>query len=83
MALNANEINYLISELDFNDTFIQDIVEHDFHSFTMCLFSKQEKAWLLYVEIGTPYQRICKTNRIRKKSNKQKKPIQNVSFVNL
>ena len=44
MALNANEINYLISELDFNDTFIQDIVEHDFHSFTMCLFSKQEKA---------------------------------------
>lgn len=73
MALNANEINYLISELDFNDTFIQDIVEHDFHSFTMCLFSKQEKAWLLYVEIGTPYQRICKTNRIRKKSTKMQR----------
>ena len=73
MALNANEIALLISELDFSDTFIQDIVEHDFHSFTMCLFSKKEKAWLLYVEIGTIYQRICKTDKIRKKSTKMQR----------
>ena len=73
MALNANEVKLLISELDFNDTFIQDIVEHDFHSFTMCLFSKKEKAWLFYVEIGTVYQRICKTDKIRKKSNKMQR----------
>lgn len=73
MALNANEIALLLSELDFSDTFIQDIVEHDFHSFTMCLFSKKEKAWLFYVEIGTVYQRICKTDKIRKKSNKMQR----------
>ena len=73
MALNANEIALLLSELDFSDTFIQDIVEHDFHSFTMCLFSKKEKAWLFYIEIGTVYQRICKTDKIRKKSNKMQR----------
>ncbi len=73
MALNASEIALLMSELSFEDTFIQDITEHDFHSFTLSLFSRKEKAWLLYIEVGTPYQRICRTDRIRKKSKKMQR----------
>ena len=44
MTLNSSEIALLMSELSFEDTFIQDVTEHDIHSFTRSLFSRKEKA---------------------------------------
>ncbi|MGN0906581.1 MAG: NFACT RNA binding domain-containing protein [Bullifex sp.] len=73
MALNASETELIMSELTFEDTFIQDVTEHDIHSFTLSLFGKKEKAWLFYIEVGTPYMRICKTERMRKKSGKMQR----------
>ena len=76
MAINANEMTLLLSELPFTDSVIQDVSGHDFHSFTLSLFSKSEKAYLLYVEVGTPTQRFCKTNIMRKKEKKMQRFIQ-------
>ncbi len=73
MTLNSSEIALLMSELSFEDTFIQDVTEHDIHSFTLSLFSRKEKAWLLYIEVGTPFMRICRTDRMRKKSAKMQR----------
>ncbi|MCR5732872.1 MAG: NFACT RNA binding domain-containing protein [Sphaerochaetaceae bacterium] len=70
MSINANEMALLLSELSFEDTFIQSVTEHDFKSLTFSLFSKQEKAWLLYFELGTSTSRFCKTDRMRKKAQK-------------
>lgn len=70
MSINANEIALLLSELSFKDTFIQSVTEHDFKSLTFSLFSKTEKAWLLYVELGSNTSRFCRTDRMRKKAQK-------------
>ena len=68
--LNWKEVHLLLSELPLVDSYIQKVTEHDFHSFTLSLFHKDEKAWLLYVESGTRDARFCRTDRIRKKSEK-------------
>lgn len=68
--LNSNEIRLLLSELPLEGSFIQKVTEHDFHSFTLSLFHREEKAWLLYVETGTKYQHFCRTELMRKKSPK-------------
>ena len=68
--LNSNEIRLLLSELSLKDSFIQKVSEHDYHSFTFSMFSKEEKAFLLYFEIGTRTQHFCRTGIMRKKSDK-------------
>ena len=68
--LNSNEIRLLLSELNLEGSFIQKVSEHDYHSFTFSLFSKEEKAFLLYFEIGTRTQHFCRTGIMRKKSDK-------------
>lgn len=70
MAINANEMALLLSELPLKDSVIQAVTEHNIHSFTLSLFSRSEKAWLLYVEIGTPSQHFCRTGIMRKKAAK-------------
>ena len=68
--LNSNEIRLLLSELDLEGSFIQKVTEHDYHSFTLSMFSKREKAFLLYFETGTRNQHFCRTGIMRKKSAK-------------
>ena len=68
--LNWREVHLLLSELPLVDSYIQKVTEHDFHSFTLSLFHREEKAWLLYVESGTKDARFCRTDRIRRKSDK-------------
>ncbi len=70
MSINANEMALLLSELSFEDTYIQSVTEHDFKSLTFSLFSRTEKAWMLYVELGTSTSRFCRTDRMRKKAPK-------------
>lgn len=66
--LNSNEIRLLLSELPLEGSFIQKITEHDWHSFTFHMFSRTEKAWLMYVEIANADQHFCRTGTVRKKS---------------
>jgi len=73
MALNYKEMGLLLRELPLSESFIQGVTEHDIHSFTLSLFSKSEKAWLLYVEVGTPFQRFSRTGIMRKKSAKMQR----------
>ncbi len=68
--LNSNEIRLLLSELDLEGSFIQKVTEHDYHSFTLSMFSKREKAFLLYFETGTRNQHFCRTGIMRRKSAK-------------
>lgn len=68
--LNSNEIRKLLEELPLEGSFIQKVTEHDYHSFTFSLFSKSEKAWLMYFEIGTSSQHFCRTSVMRKKSGR-------------
>ena len=67
MGLNWKELEKILSELPLEDSYIQKITEHSISSFTFSLFSRTEKAWLLYIEVSTPYARVCRTDRIRKK----------------
>lgn len=71
MALNCNEIKLLVSELPLQDSVLQAITEHDFHSFTLSLFHKVEKAWFLYVELGSQESYLCRTDRIIKAKAKK------------
>ncbi len=71
--LNSNEIRKLLSEINFTDAFIQKVNEHSYHSFTFSLFSKTEKAFQVYFEIGTVNQHFCKTEVMRKKSGKSQR----------
>lgn len=67
--LNHREVGLLLSELPLKGSYIQKITEHDYHSFTLSLFEKDEKAWLLYVEIATSCSHFCRTDRMRRKSS--------------
>lgn len=67
--LNHREVGLLLSELPLKGSYIQKITEHDYHSFTLSLFEKDEKAWLLYVEIATSSSHFCRTDRMRRKSS--------------
>ena len=68
MSLNWKELELLLSELPLEGSYIQKITEHAIHSFTFSMYSKSEKAWLLYFEIATPSSRVVRTDRMRKKS---------------
>ncbi len=70
MSINSNELALLLSEMPLKDSFIQSVTEHDFHSLTFSLFSKSAKAWMLYIEVGTPLMRVCSTGIMRKKAAK-------------
>ena len=68
MSLNWRELELLLSELPLEGSWIQKITEHDVHSFTFSMYSRQERAWLLYFEVATPSSRVCRTGIMRKKS---------------
>lgn len=68
MSINWKELELILSELPLNDSYIQKITEHSWNAFTLSLFSREEKAWLLYFEIGTPHSRVNRTNHIRQKN---------------
>ena len=67
MSLNWKELELILSELPLEGSYIQKITEHSVSSFTFSMFSKTEKAWLLYAEVATPYARVCRTGIVRKK----------------
>ena len=67
MSLNWKELELILSELPLEGSYIQKITEHGVASFTFSMFSRTEKAWLLYIEVSSPYARICRTDHIRKK----------------
>lgn len=73
MCINWKELELILSELPLENSYIQKITEHDFHSFTLHMFSKEEKSWLLYIEIATKNTRVCKTDKIREKSKKSQR----------
>ena len=67
MSLNWKETEKLLSELPLEGSYIQKITEHSVNAYTFSMFSKTEKAWLLYVEVSTPYARFCRTGIMRAK----------------
>lgn len=67
MSLNWKELELILSELPLEGSYIQKTTEHTISSFTFSMFSRTEKAWLLYVEVSTPYSRVCRTGIMRKK----------------
>ena len=66
MSLNNKEISLLLDELNLENSYIQEIVEHEYNSFTFKMYSKS--AYYVYFEIASQNQRFCKTNIIRKKT---------------
>lgn len=71
MVLNCNEIKKLISELPLTGSVIQEIREHDFKSFTLSLFHKEEKAWYLYVEVKSSDSHLYRCDKyIKPKASK-------------
>ena len=67
-GINWKELELLLSEMPLVGSYIQRITEHDVHSFTLHFFSKEEKAWMMYTEISSSHSRVCRTEKIRKKS---------------
>ncbi len=68
MSLNWKEVELILSELPLVDSYIQKVTEHDVHSLTLSMFSKEEKAWLLYLEISTAHSRVNRTNVMKAKA---------------
>ncbi len=66
--LNWKELELILSELSLKGSFIQKTTEHSTHAFTLSLYNNDEKAWLMYFEIGTKESRVNRTNRIREKT---------------
>lgn len=66
--INWRELELLLSELPLENSYIQKVTEHSVHSFTLSMFSREEKAWLLYFEIATPDAVVCRTEKMRKKA---------------
>ena len=73
MSINWKELEKILSELPLTNSYIQKVTEHSYNSFTLSMFSKEEKAWLLYIEIGSQHSRICKTDHIREKSKQSQR----------
>lgn len=68
MSINWKELELILSELPLRDSYIQKITEHSWNAFTLSMFSREEKAWLLYFEIGTAHSRVNRTDHIRVKN---------------
>ncbi len=68
MAINWKELEKILSELPLEGSYIQDITEHDYHSFTLSLFEKERKAYYVYTEVATAHSRFCGTKIMRPKS---------------
>ena len=66
--INWKELELLLSELPLENSYIQKVTEHSVHSFTLSMYSREEKAWLLYFEIATPDSIVCRTGHMRKKA---------------
>lgn len=71
--LNYKEVELLLSEIPFQDSYIQDIRESDYHSFTISFFNRTEKAFNVYFEIATPTSHFSMTEKSRKKSAKMQR----------
>ncbi len=68
--LNYKEVDLLLGEIPFLNSYIQQIRESDYHSFTLTLFNKDEKAFNVYFEIASENSHFCMTQKLRKKSEK-------------
>ena len=64
--INWKELELLLSELPLENSYIQKVTEHSVHSFTLSMYSREEKAWLLYFEIATPDSIVCRTGHMRR-----------------
>lgn len=68
MSINWKELETILAELPLNNSYVQKVTEHSYNSLTLSMFSREEKAWLLYIEIGTPHSRVSRTDHIRQKA---------------
>ncbi|MGH4036694.1 MAG: NFACT RNA binding domain-containing protein [Sphaerochaeta sp.] len=58
MSLNWKELELIVSELDFEGSRLQSVIQHDFHSLSWIFYSSKKGKWTLYSEIGTNNSRI-------------------------
>lgn len=58
MSLNWKELDLIISELDFEGSRLQGVIQHNFHSLSWIFYSSKRGKWTLYTEIGTNHSRI-------------------------
>ncbi len=66
--LNYREVELLLSEIPFQDSYIQDVRESDYHSFTLFFFNRIKKAYSVCFEIANENAHFCITERKIKKS---------------
>lgn len=71
--LNYLELERLVAETPFINSYIQKITEHSFHSFTISFFNKDEKAFDVYFEIATSTSYFARTEKKRAKSSKSQR----------
>ncbi len=67
MAINWKELEAVLSETPLLGSYIQDITEHSYHSFTLSLYNSEKKSFLCYTEIASPHSRFCMTDHMREK----------------
>ncbi len=58
MSLNWKELELIVSELDFEGSRLQSVIQHNFHSLSWIFYSSTKGKWTLYTEIGTAHSRI-------------------------
>lgn len=61
MSLNWKELDLIVSELDFEGSRLQSVIQHNFHALTWIFYSTTKGKWSLYSEIGTNHSRIHET----------------------
>lgn len=74
--LNWKEVHKVLSEVSFQNSFIQNVTEHDLHSYTFSLFNKNEKAFMFYISIGSNDSVMMLTGKMREKSRKSQRFLQ-------
>lgn len=71
MSLNCNEIDLILSELDLQGSFVQDVVQPNFNSLALYTF-KPGKAKTVFISLAAG---ACRLNETRRKITKNEKPL--------
>lgn len=72
MSLNWREIELILQELPLEGSFLQQTIQHDWHSLSWVFFHPQAGRWTLYTEVGTPFSRLHRLTRAMAVSQQQK-----------
>lgn len=77
MSLNCNEINVILSELDLEGAFIQDIVQPGYDTLVLYTYKNSTAKSVLICTA----QKSCRINETRKKITKNEKPLRFMEFL--